>query len=280
MLSDITQGFLHLMYPLFWMNTYVPIISEEMLKYLQSFMPFIMGVEESLMNKAKNSIYEETIFVININNNTIDLISNKKGKKLDKKTLLKNIPEIPYEIYQELEIELKLLMSFCNEKKMKIDLIKFDQNVKEIFMKAIVMMIGDYKKYVSFIDNLPLFNTDSFLLNRPSKYTNFYTELSQSQIFRQFLHNDNIFPKFIFEKACNRYSNIINNIKRSNSKSSIKRINSINTFNMTNNTSNNTTAITLNPVLNIKKSFINTESRLPLDNFNSKIKLFFNSLVQ
>ncbi len=275
MLSDITQGFLHLIYPFVWINTYVPVVSEEMLKYLQSFMPFIMGVEESLMNKAKNFLDDESIFIININKNLIDLVCNKKGKKLEKKKILKNIPEIPYEVYRELESELKLIISLCN-KNNNIDFFKFDQTIKEIFTKAIVMMIGDYKKYVSFIDNLTLFNTESFLSHRPTPYKNFYTELSQSQIFRQFLHNDYFKPKLIFENACNKYSHVIKNIKISSSRSSIKKISSVNSLNIINNTSNYTTTITQTPNIGIKKSLINLDSdneyRFSFDNFDGNFQ--------
>jgi len=277
MISYITEGFLHIIYPLCWINTYVPVISEEMLKYLQSFMPFIMGVEESLMMKSKNFLDDETIFIININKNIIDLTSNKKGKKLDKKTLLKNIPEIPLEIYEELESELKLLIKLCNENKNKVNLFKFDQTLKDIFIKSFVTMIGDYKKYVSFIDNLPIFNSDSFLLNRPNKYKNFYTELSQSQMFRQFLHNDHFNPKINFENACSRYSLSHNCARRSSSRSSIKRISSVNSLNLINNMTNNTTTITLTPNLYSHKNLYfnnndDNESKYSLDNNESNYK--------
>ena len=60
-----------------------------MIKYLQSFMPFIMGIDETLLNHAKPYIAEEdSIYLVYIKKDYIDISSNKKGKKLKKKELL------------------------------------------------------------------------------------------------------------------------------------------------------------------------------------------------
>ena len=287
LISEITQGFINLMFPIFWINTYVPVVSEEMLKYLQSFMPFIMGVEESLISKAKPFIEEEIIYVVYINKNYIDISNNTKNRKLNVKTILKNIPEIPSEIYDELYSELKLLKKLCEENKNKnnINVYKFDQTLKEIFVKIIVMMVGDYKKYVSYIDNLPLFNTDSFLINRPSKYKTFFTELTQSQIFRQFLHNDNMHPRIYFEKMCNRFSGSINLVKRSSSKT-IRKISSVKNCNLLNINSDNTTTVSISPNIYVNKNNVSdtvndSDSKITLENSQCKLKiLIFLNLVK
>lgn len=254
LISEISQAFIHLIYPLNWINSYVPVLSEEMLKYLQSFMPFIMGVDISLLNKAKSFIEDDLVYIININKNFIDISNNKKSKKNDRKSLCKNLPEIPPEIKEELLLELKPLKKICEEKKSNLNINKFDKLLKETFIKAIVMMIGDYKKFVSYIDNIPLFNTDCFLNNRSPKYKTFYTELSQSQIFRHFLHSDNINPLTLFEKACFRYSNNINKEKRSSSKTGLRKYSTDKTANLINNISNNTTTVSLTPNLQVKRN--------------------------
>ena len=46
-LSQVIESFACLLYPMQWTHTYIPILSDEMIKYLQSFMPFIMGVDEN-----------------------------------------------------------------------------------------------------------------------------------------------------------------------------------------------------------------------------------------
>jgi len=52
-------------------------------------MPFIMGIDESLLNHARPYFAEErSIFIVYIKKDLIDISSNDKGKKLKKKELL------------------------------------------------------------------------------------------------------------------------------------------------------------------------------------------------
>jgi len=65
------------------------VLTEEMIKYLQSFMPFIMGIDESLIIFAEPYFAEEDgIFLVYINKDKIDVSWNRKGKNLKKKELL------------------------------------------------------------------------------------------------------------------------------------------------------------------------------------------------
>lgn len=72
-----------------WVNTYIPILSEKMIKYIQSFMPFIMGLEKSMFDIAKNYMDQEDIYLVFINRNLIELCvhTNKKTQKINKKNL-------------------------------------------------------------------------------------------------------------------------------------------------------------------------------------------------
>lgn len=59
-------------------------------------------------------------------------------------------------------------------------------------------MIGDYQKYNQIVDDLPVFNTESFVSNRPEKDKHFYSELTETQIFNHFLQSEakECFPFF------------------------------------------------------------------------------------
>jgi hypothetical protein len=59
-------------------------------------------------------------------------------------------------------------------------------------------MIGDYHKYKQIVDDVPVFNTESFLSNRPEKDKDFYSELTETQIFNHFLQSEakDSFPFF------------------------------------------------------------------------------------
>jgi hypothetical protein len=71
------------------------------------------------------------------------------------------------------------------------------------------LLIGDYKKYVSFIDDSNYFNSDSFLQSRSNNYLNFYKEFIETGMFKNFLNNFKQDSYLYFDKICNRLINLI-----------------------------------------------------------------------
>ncbi len=60
-----------------------------MIKYLQSCMPVIMGIDETLLEHAKTYFAEEdSIYLVYIKKDMIDISGNIKGKKLKRKELM------------------------------------------------------------------------------------------------------------------------------------------------------------------------------------------------
>jgi hypothetical protein len=53
LVSRIMLNFVTLLYPFEWIHTYIPIMSEKMLKFLQAFLPFFNGMNLTLLKKAK-----------------------------------------------------------------------------------------------------------------------------------------------------------------------------------------------------------------------------------
>lgn len=52
-------------------------------------MPFVMGIEKSLMNIAQTYLNEEdSIYLVYIHKNLVDISSNKKEKKVKRRELL------------------------------------------------------------------------------------------------------------------------------------------------------------------------------------------------
>ena len=60
-LGVVTLALLNLLYPFNWKYTYIPILSFNMLKFLQSFLPFIMGIDNNMMEYAKIIISKSKI---------------------------------------------------------------------------------------------------------------------------------------------------------------------------------------------------------------------------
>jgi hypothetical protein len=133
LITKIIESFISLMYPLKCIVTYLPILSEEMIKYLQSFLPFIMGIEESMLKLAKDFLDNtEDIFIIYINKNHIDVTSNKKLKKLAKVT--KGLPDFPSENCEFIVNELKVLKEkqIKNEKNKALEVNYYNFRIRKL----------------------------------------------------------------------------------------------------------------------------------------------------
>ena len=121
-LSAVADGLVSILYPLQWVHTYIPIMSDQMLKYLETFLPFLNGINESLMSSVEKVFTEgeveedDEVFLIYIRENKIKLSSTLRGKmkKFDK-YIQDNIPTLPNYLEKELKNKLKKAKSRLDE---------------------------------------------------------------------------------------------------------------------------------------------------------------------
>jgi hypothetical protein len=215
-LTNVIDSFISLLYPFEWIHTYIPILSEEMIKYLQSFMPFIMGIEEYMLETAKEYLDEcEGIYLVYIRKNYIDISSNKKGRRLIKrKELVKDLPDYPYDIETDLTNAIKSFKKIIDKQGNQKDI---ELTFRKIFIKNIASIVGDYMKYLSFLDDVPLFNCVSYIPQRPKSCQPFCSELIQTQIFRNFLQYESREEFVLFKKYISEVIKDPRSHKRSNS---------------------------------------------------------------
>jgi hypothetical protein len=137
-LSKVTDCFISLLYPIQWVNPFIPIMSNEMVKYLQAFLPFINGINRILLPLVKETLLEiedtikdDEIFIVSIDKKTIELSSNLIGKKNDfNKYFYKNIPKLPKDSENNLRNELnRIKEDFDNNKKNN----RYSNNLKNSF---------------------------------------------------------------------------------------------------------------------------------------------------
>ena len=83
-LSEVTDSFISLLYPFQWIHTYIPIMSDQMIKYLEAFLPFINGINEILMPFVRDTLIEneDEVYIIYIAKNQIDINLSLTGKKV------------------------------------------------------------------------------------------------------------------------------------------------------------------------------------------------------
>ena len=201
-LSAVADGLVSILYPLQWVHTYIPIMSDQMLKYLESFLPFLNGINESLMSSVEKVFNEgeveedDEVFLIYIKDNKIKLSSSLRGKvKKFEKYIQDNIPSLPGSLEKELKNKLKKAKSRLDEiqKYKKEDTIKNWRNlelqIRDAFIDIFVEMFQDYAKYLSFVDQDAVFNKALFLEKKSNSEKKFYNEIVDTQLFQQFTQN-------------------------------------------------------------------------------------------
>jgi hypothetical protein len=196
-LTTYLDSFISLLYPFKWVHTYIPIMSDQMLKYLETFLPFLNGIHTSLMKFVEDVFREgeieesDEVFLIFIKDDKIELSSSlnkKKGKSKISKYVQNNVLPLPFE--KDLKSKLKTIESNYKKvkKKDKSTLSTLENNMREIFLDFFVKIFYDYKKYVINLEDDVLFNKELFMKNK-SKDKVFYEEFIDSQLFQQFIQD-------------------------------------------------------------------------------------------
>ena len=195
-LTKVSLNLISLLYPLSWVNIYIPILTEKMLKYLQSFLPFFSGMHKSLfkMEKVQNilSRSHKDLYIFDIDNNSFDISCNLFGKKKvsPNKFINKNIPNFPKKIERMIIHQLNILK--CYYKNYSSDNTNYISNIikmKSLFIQVFIELLYNYKKYLTIIGDLPVFNTNDFVYDKPENEKNFYKELTSTQLFQIFIQN-------------------------------------------------------------------------------------------
>ena len=199
-LTSVTDNFISLLYPFQWMHTYIPIMSDQMLKYLETFLPFINGIHSSLMTLV-SELFEtgemeegEEMFLIYINKNKLKLGSSLTGKnKKLNKYIDDNVPELPANLEKELRNKLKKLKedieNFTKKNPYNSDLSEFDLKIRNAFIELFVKMFHDIDKYLCFLDDDVVFNKNLFLETISKEDKKFYDEFIDTQLFQLFCQN-------------------------------------------------------------------------------------------
>ena len=206
-LSSMSYLFSNFIYPFNWSNTYIPILSLTSVKFLQSIIPFIMGADESLVQYAiDNQFLGQKVIAIDISNNLIDndinnILHKKKCKNFKNVIKSLEIPKIPEKFEKILNFKLNELRKINN-------LTIIQNKLKYIFCELMVMILGNYQEFFFVVDEISIFNNESFLDTKTADEKNFYKELIQTQAFSQFIQTQ----KESFLKKTHKNKNIISNI--------------------------------------------------------------------
>ena len=232
-LTKVSLNLISLMYPFPWINIYVPILSHKLIKLLESFLPFFFGMHKSLYIKEDVqkiiSKSQKNLYIFDIEKNTLELSKNVKNKtKVDPmKYLNSHVPSFPKKIEELITEQLRTFNSL-NEKSLGNKNAKYankntDKNlksncikIKEIFLQGYIELFHNYKNYLTFIEDSPVFNMIPFIKEKPDNEKIFFKEFTSTQIFQIFIQNSASYmndynKKFYFDELIEDYL-----IKKSN----------------------------------------------------------------
>ena len=199
-LSKVADGLISILYPFQWIHTYIPIMSDQMLKYLETFLPFLNGINKSLMSFVEKVFKEgemeedDEVFLIYISDDRdkIRLSSSIRGikKKVDK-YINDNIPSLPYQLEKDLKNKLKKAKSELESKTLQTlqDFQRLELKIRDAFIDLFVEMFHDYAQYLSFLEEDTVFNKSLFLEKKKNDELKFYNEVLDTQLFQQFTQN-------------------------------------------------------------------------------------------
>ena len=203
-IAQFTYNFILLLYPLQWVHTQISIMSEKMMKYLQSFLPFFNGMHNSLYELSSGILESitENIFIIDINKRTFEMNTNPN---FNTKNVIKKIneivPQLPKSIHNNMTFGLGILKSYFDKKKEERnfninnveEMEQINMKIKFVFIQTFIEILYDYKNFLSVIGGKPIFNINGLLEKRPKNESNFYKEFTQTQLFQMFIQNNSDF---------------------------------------------------------------------------------------
>ena len=192
LLSSMSYLFANLIYPISWIDTYIPILYLSSISFLQSIVPFIMGANEHLFNYAiENSYigeqYSPRVVYIHIKNDiiTMDAKDVFKKKGMTRKNILKylELPPIPDTIEKLINKKLSSIKRKIDSKKN----VNFLKEIQNIFCDLMITLLGKYNEYFFIVNDYPIFNKENYIESQRSEDRRFYKEFTGTQNFFQFL---------------------------------------------------------------------------------------------
>ena len=216
-LSHIIYNFSILLYPMQWVHTFIPIMTEKTIRYLDSFLPFFNGMYVSLFELASSTLEntKENIFIYDLNKHTfqINTFPSLNSKNIIKK-INELIPQFPKNILNNITFGLGVVKSYLdkikNIKKASDENLGENIKIKQVFIQAFIEILYDYKTYLTLLNDKPIFNTKTLLEKRPKADYKFYNEITQTQLFHLFIQNNpvNYKANTFFEEQLDLYDKL------------------------------------------------------------------------
>jgi hypothetical protein len=177
------DGFLSLLYPFIWINTYIPILNEKYIKDIPSSSPFLIGANICSIDKVseflKNNITSKDVILLYLHDGPIEISDFDLSSSLTsdsnmnfKDYFKKFVPDFPdEELYWGLAKVLKdkgtaKIKQYSSEAKL----------VDRLLQEAAIINYGDYITYIE--------------KTKEKKRKPFYLSLSRTKLYNNFIKNN------------------------------------------------------------------------------------------
>ena len=193
-LTNVINSFLSLIYPFQWVHICIPIMSIQILKYLETFVPYLAGVHTSFvpqLNKylSQNSNEKEQVYLIYIEEDKIRISDYLNEKKINKiRFIHENLVNLPVWMYITLTHLLSDIQNKVKNSNERENL-EYNKDIQNAFLEIFVEMFADYNKYIYKIGDEAFFNKDEFLEKKSYFEKSFFKEFLETQMFYQFKNN-------------------------------------------------------------------------------------------
>ena len=177
-LTKFMDGFLTLLYPFIWINTYIPILNEKNIKDISFSSPFFIGANISIIDKVsnllKNNNTDNDVIILYLHDGPIEIsdfdLSSSLTSSSDmnfKDYIKKFVPDFPdEELYWGLA---KILKETSTTKIKPYEAKLIDRRLQEVA----IINYGDYLSYIQ--------------KTKEKKRKSFYLNLSKTNLYNSFI---------------------------------------------------------------------------------------------
>ncbi|XP_041843646.1 DENN domain-containing protein 4B-like isoform X2 [Melanotaenia boesemani] len=201
-LTSVSEAFVSMTFPLRWICPYIPLCPLRLADVLLAPMPFIVGVHSSYFD-----LYDPPAEVVCIDLDTNTIFQSEEKKVLSWRSLPRKPGKTLFNTLTNLHKTLeKICSSGQEEATLEFLLTDYDQiyrrqkqlelEIQEAFLRFMSCLLRGYRAFLLPITTAPsdtatdcssLFNLQGFLKSRDRTQQKFYTQLTRTQMFTQFI---------------------------------------------------------------------------------------------
>ena len=161
-LSACVQAANTLIYPMFWQHIFIPVLPQHLMDYLSAPMPFLIGVPQPLLARAKMTELGDVV-ILYADSHSMESPYN-------------DVENIPGDVIHNLKKSLAPGKDLLGDA------------VAKAFLQALVHLIGGYREALKYRQGEKVsFSDEEFIKSRSSSLQPFLEQMLQLQIFRQFI---------------------------------------------------------------------------------------------